>query len=202
MKILSAILPVRSINKFNLTINSQKVFNENLKIVEKPIIANLKSFYRSAEEKLNDIYIERLQKRLPTQTVKYNLDKFEQLPDPIKNAIKPTDISKTGHIDQSHINNVWEAAKNAHKPGVHGICPRFSGHPEEGILDTFQADSILELDINDSLDLISDATGMADGLADGLVDNADVVSDIATDAASDLGEHGVSLLERLIDIFT
>ena len=42
MKILSAILPVRSINKFNLRINSQKVFNENLKIVEKPIIANLR----------------------------------------------------------------------------------------------------------------------------------------------------------------
>lgn len=202
MKVLSIILPAKSINKLNLKTNSQRIFNENLKTIEKPIIANLKSYYRNAKEKLNDIYLYRKEHNLSTQTVKYNRDQFEKLPDAIKDVIKPRDISNTGHIDQTYMEDIWESAKAAKKTGVCGKCPRFKGGPEDGVLDTLHTDIIPEVGMPNSLDLIPEAPGLADGLAGGLADNADVVSDIATDAASDLGEHGVGLLKRLIDIFT
>ena len=162
----------------------------------------------------NELYLDRLKNKLPIGTVKHNRDQFDNLPDAIKDAIKPRDISRTGHIDQSYMEDIWESAKAAKKTGVYGMCPRFKGGPEDGVLDTFHTDIIPEVGMTNSLDLIPEASGLADGLADGLtdglsdgladglVDNADVVSDIASDAASDLGEHGVSLLERLIDIFT
>lgn len=206
MKVLSIILPAKSINKLNLKTNSQRIFNENLKTIEKPIIANLKSYYRTAKEKLSDIYLYRKEHNLSTETVKYNRDQFDKLPDAIKDVIKPSDIDRIGHIKQSYVEDIWESAKVAKKTGVCGKCPRFKGGPEDGVLDTFHTDSIPEVDMSNTLDLIPEATGLANGLADGLAgglaDNADVVSDIATDTASDLGEHAVGLLKRLIDIFT
>lgn len=206
MKVLSIILPAKSINKLNLKMNSQRIFNENLKTIEKPIIANLKSYYRNAEEKLNDIYLDRLKNKLPIDTVKHNRDQFDKLPDAIKDVIKPSDIDRIGHIRQSYVEDIWKSAKAAKKTGVYGNCPRFKGGPEDGVLDTLHTDIISEVGMTESLDLIPETSGLADGLADGLAgglaDNADVVSDIATDAASDLGEHGVGLLKRLIDIFT
>lgn len=204
MKILSAILPNRSIGQLYSKAKS-------LKTVKKPISANiLKSYYPTAEAKLNDIYLDRLKNKLPTNVVEHNLTEFNKLPKVIKDAIKPTDIAQNGHISQTQIDRLWEAGKAARKPGVYGPSPKFRGLPEEKVLDLEQMESCPDLSFGvsdfDSIsqpDFVDELSSNDDLFSDAIPDFADELSnniDLFSDATSDLSEHGAELLENLLDL--
>lgn len=110
--------------------------------VQKPVIANIKSYYTSAEAKLNDILLDRIKNRQSTSAVEYNISQFESLPKCIKDCIKPSDISRTGHISQTKINDLWETAKKADKPGVYGRPPTFRGNEDEAIAEAVESGAL------------------------------------------------------------
>ena len=88
---------------------------------------NLKSYYETTEEKLNDILIERTQNKQSTSMIEYNIEQFEKLPQEIKDCIHPQDVYTNGHIEQSKVNEIWDAAIKAKKADVYGIPPQFMG---------------------------------------------------------------------------
>lgn len=88
---------------------------------------NLKSYYETTEEKLNDILIERTQNKQSTSLIEYNIAQFEELPQVIKDCIHPQDVYSNGHIEQSRVNEIWDAAIKAKKENVYGHAPQFMG---------------------------------------------------------------------------
>ena len=88
---------------------------------------NLKSYYETTEEKLNDILIERTQNKQSTSLIEYNIAQFEELPQVIKDCIHPQDVYSNGHIEQSRVNEIWDAAIKAKKENVYGQAPQFMG---------------------------------------------------------------------------
>ena len=88
---------------------------------------NLKSYYETTEEKLNDILIERTQNKQSTSLIEYNIAQFEELPQVIKDCIHPQDVYSNGHIEQSRVNEIWDAAIKAKKENVFGQAPQFMG---------------------------------------------------------------------------
>lgn len=88
---------------------------------------NLKSYYESTEEKLNDILIERTRNKQSTSMIEYNISQYEKLPQVIKDCIHPQDVYSNGHIEQSKVNELWDAAIKAKRDDVFGQAPPFMG---------------------------------------------------------------------------
>ena len=172
-----------------------KQISRTMDCTDKPIVANLKSWYNDAGEKLNDIFLEQTTDRASTYISKYNKDAYERLPQVIKDAIKPSDISYNGHISQYKINELWEAAKNAHKPGVYGMPPVFRGS-----MDNPQELSALHPDIPmPSINVESpdiDAITPADITPENLTAAGEFISDIA----DNVQEQGSNIIEHLMDL--
>ena len=91
-------------------------------------VKNLKSYYETTEEKLNDILIERTQNKQSTSLIEYNIAQFEELPQVVKDCIHPQDVYSNGHIEQSRVNEIWDAAIKAKKENVFGQPPQFMGN--------------------------------------------------------------------------
>lgn len=111
-------------NPLNTTLTN---FNSKVNNEDSISTKNLKSYYETAEEKLNDILIERTQNKQSTSLVEYNIAQFEELPPVIKECIHPQDIYSNGHIEQSRVNEIWDAAIKAKKENVFGQAPQFMG---------------------------------------------------------------------------
>ncbi len=158
---------------------------KELKLSEKPAIANLKSYYATAEEKLNDILLERIEQKLSTYVVKHNISAFNSLPSAIKKCIKPADIGMDGHISQSYVDSLWDAAKKADKPGVYGIAPSF-----RGLLKDMPEDSVPPLDtVADMCDHLSDIGDLAEH------------TDSALEILPEAHEHGMNFIDHIIGLF-
>ena len=108
-------------NSFSLNFKSKSSNEESISA------KNLKSYYETTEEKLNDILIERTQNKQSTSLIEYNIAQFEDLPQVIKDCIHPQDIYSNGHIEQSRVNEIWNAAVKAKKEDVYGQAPQFMG---------------------------------------------------------------------------
>lgn len=111
-------------NPLNTTLTN---FNSKVSNEDSISTKNLKSYYETAEEKLNDILIERTQNKQSTSLVEYNIAQFEELPQVIKDCIHPQDVYSNGHIEQSRVNEIWDAAIKAKKENVFGQAPQFMG---------------------------------------------------------------------------
>lgn len=140
--------------KFFKNVFSKKQKSEQFGIADSPVIANLKSYYKTAGEKLNDIFLENQTKGFSTVTVEHNLDAYSNLPKVIKDCLKPSDISIDGHISQSTINKFYEAAKGAKKIPESSYPPSFWGNPAEhgtNALENVNLDSIGHFDLSDEI---------------------------------------------------
>lgn len=117
---------IRAIDSISKPLFNRFIKRPSVKLpeVSKPIIA---AYYRTAEEKLNDIYMDRLASHQSTTTVEHNIKVFNDLPEKIKKCIQPEDIDYTGHIDQTWFKSIWESAKKARTYGVYGVAPTFKG---------------------------------------------------------------------------
>ena len=110
-------------NQTKLNLNSYKATPPQEDSISSSL--NLKSYYETTEEKLNDILIERTQNKQSTSLIEYNIAKFEELPQVIKDCIHPIDVYSNGHIEQSKVNEIWDAAIKAKKENVYGQPPAF-----------------------------------------------------------------------------
>ena len=168
-----------------------KQTSKTLEVVDTPIISNIRSWYRDAGEKLNDIFLEQTSNKASTYISGHNKDVYETLPKVIKDALKPSDVSYNGHIDQSKINELWEAAKKAHEPGVYGYTPIFRGALDESSNVINDAMPSLEIESHD-LDLVSHIGEISEQLENGV--------EIASEVINETSEHGLSALEHLTDL--
>lgn len=171
-------------NLFSKVLRPQAAVTETFDVADKPLIANLKAYYGSAKEKLNDIFLERTQDNRSTMIVEHNMDAFDNLPKAVQDAIKPSDISIDGTIPQSTINKLLDAAKEADKPGCGGVAPSFWGRPE----------NIPELDTG-----MSDI--MADEISNGIAEHGDIIADVGTEHLAELATETVheSLAEGITE---
>ncbi len=173
-----------------------KHISQTMECTDKPIIANLKSWYKDAGEKLNDIFLEQTINKTSTYVSKYNKDAYERLPQVIKDAIKPSDVSYNGHINQDKINELWEAAKKAHKPGVHGIAPVFRGgtdNPQEFLPSYFDTHMPIVGIEKPDIDLVSYVDTAPEHLVPG---GEEIVGDIV----DHIQEQGDNIIEHLLDL--
>lgn len=143
-------------------------------VSEKPVTANLesyklKSYYKDALEKLNDIYLEKSKEKESTYIVENNIDAFKELPLDVQKAIDPADVTIDGHIDQETVNKLFAAAKNAGKPGTYGSVPRFKGRME---------------DISDFDSGVSDV--MKDEISTGISENSDFLAENVSEHIGDI----------------
>ena len=196
MKVLS-ILSQRmvSISKPS-AVGSKKPVLSALKETKKPIIANLKSYYSSAEEKLKDIYLDKIKNKKLTTHVEHNIYEYEHLPDAVKKCIRPSDVSRDGRIDQDKINQLWDAAKKANKPGVYGRAPVFRGEelPEATGLEAtgLEATGLAEAtDLTTVPELGIDITGS----------EVDILTGDILETTSNIGESELTeIVEKILDI--
>ncbi len=177
-----------------------------LKETQKPMIANLKGYYPSAEAKLNDILLDRLEQKRPTSVVEHNIAEFNRLPESIKDSIKPGDIYRDGHISQTKMNQVWEAAKEARRPGVYGRPPVFRGEefPEASAVTETYPQSLADTNLPElNIDL---AVGEIDALADSVLETATNVADseisVLAENVLEYNEENAELLNSIIDILS
>ena len=150
------------------------------KVADKPLIANMKTYYRTAIEKLNDIYLEKVKNRSYTGTVEHNIEAYEKLPKAVQDAILPKDITVDGHINQSTVNTLFDAAKVAGKPGNYSSVPTFWGRPE----------NIAELDTGVS-DIITDE------ISTGIAEHGDIIAEAGAEHITELTTE--TLHESLAD---
>lgn len=176
---------------FSKKILQPKQALKNLEVTDTPIISNIRSWYRDAGEKLNDIFLEQTSNKASTYVSGHNKDVYETLPKVIKDALKPSDVSYNGHIDQSKINELWEAARKAHEPGVYGYAPIFRGELNESSNIINDAIPSLEIESHD-LDLASHIGEISEQLGNG--------AEIASEVINEISEHGLSALEHLTDL--
>lgn len=176
---------------FSKKILRPKQTSKTLEVVDAPIISNIRSWYRDAGEKLNDIFLEQTSNKASTYISGHNKDVYETLPKVIKDALKPSDVSYNGHVDQSKINELWEAAKKAHEPGVRGYAPIFRGELNESFNVINNALPTLEIESHD-LNLASHIGEISEQLENGV--------EIASEIINETNENGLSALEHLTDL--
>jgi hypothetical protein len=164
---------------------------KTLEVTDTPITSNIRSWYRDAGEKLNDIFLEQTSNKDSTYISGHNKDVYEKLPKVIKDALKPSDVSYNGHIEQSKINELWEAAKKAHEPGVYGYAPIFRGALDESPNVIDEAIPSLEIESSD-MDLVSHIGEISQQLENGV--------EIVSEVINETSEHGLSALEHLTDL--
>lgn len=177
---------------FSKKIMQPKQTLKTLGVVETPITSNIRSWYRDAGEKLNDIFLEQTANKTSTYISGHNKDVYEKLPKVIKDALKPSDVSCNGHIEQSKINELWEAAKKAHESGVYGYAPLFRGTLEE-------SSNVINEAIP-SLEIGCPNTNLAFHIGE-IGDQLENEIEIASEVLNEKNEHCQSVLEHLIDLF-
>ena len=160
----------------NLTLR----FAEKLQEVEAPMIACLKGYHKDTKDKLADIKMDRLRTRQSTSVVDHNMAQYDRLPESVKKALKPSDVYRDGHINQSRVNEIWDAAKDSGKAGVYGRPPFFRGAPDE--LDPQAIESVTSFDAGvdidtDIIENLSDSFEMIDS-ADGAASSIEAIGDI------------------------
>ncbi len=115
-------------NLFSRILRRQTTVTKPFEVTDKPIMANLKAYYRTAAEKLNDIYLEELKNKSTNNIiVEHNIDAYDNLPKVIQDALSPNDITVEGHIDQAKINKLYKAAKANGSISEYSPTPTFWG---------------------------------------------------------------------------
>lgn len=214
MKVLSIISTITRTNVPVRKVQQVRNIAQNLEVAKSSTITSaLKSYYRDAGEKLNDILLDRKRQRLSTTVVEHNIDAYNKLPSWLQRTLRPSDVSKNGHMDQEYIRELWDAGKEAHRTGVAGRCPVFRGEAVEEELaedtleifsDNLPALSILDgnpTEILTTLDNLPATTGsLVDleklGDAGGVADVTDV-ADVA-DVTDVVDSEGV--IAKVIDV--
>lgn len=105
--------------------------------------------------------------------------------------MKPSDVFYNGHIDQSKINELWDAAKKVHELGVYGYAPHFRGALDESSNAINDAIPSLEIESSD-MDLATHIGEISEQLENG--------TEIASEVINETNEHGLSALEHLTDL--
>ena len=187
MKVLSI---VSTITKANLPVRKvQQVRNiaRNLEATKGSAITSaMKSYYRDVEEKLNDILLDRKRQHLSTTVVEHNIDAYNKLPAWLQKTLRPSDVSRNGHMDQDYIKELWDAGKEAHRYGVAGRCPVFRGEAENELAEN-------------SLDLLSE--GISSGILDtGATDVLATLDDISTAATNITGLEDLGNIANVGDV--
>ncbi len=198
-----------SIFKFLKNIFKKTQKSEQFNVSDTPIVANLKAYYQTAGEKLNDIFLDQTSKNWSTVTVEHNLDAYNRLPDYIKACLKPNDITVDGHISQGTINKLYDAARSAKKIPCYEYPPSFWGNPEghgKVALENVDLDSIGHFDLSSEMpsnlsqtfegkldakyNIFDNVASKADAGLDHLADGISHAHDIAADKISSVVNAG------------
>lgn len=167
-------------NLFSKILTPKAAVTESFEVADKPLIANLRAYYKNALAKLNDIYLEKVKDRSYTGTVEHNINAYENLPKAVQDALSPKDVTVDGHIDQETVNKLFNAAKAAGKQGDFSCVPTFWGRPE----------NIAELNPG-----VSDI--MADEISTGIAEHGDIIAEAGEEHITELATE--TLHESLAD---
>lgn len=174
-------------NLFSRILKPQSAVADTFEVADKPLMANLKAYYKNALEKLNDIYLEKVKNRSYTGTVEHNIDAYERLPKAVQDVILPKDVTVDGHIDQETVNTLFNAAKTAGKPGNYSCVPTFWGRPE----------NIAELDHG-----VTDV--MAEEISSGIAEHGDIIAEAGAEHITEFATETLhdSLAEGITETAT
>ena len=75
-----------------------------------------------------EIYVKQAKNGEPGYIIKHNLEQIRDVPDAVKELIKPRDISPDGHIAQNTINKAYSIAKQAGEIPTYKYPPTFAAN--------------------------------------------------------------------------
>lgn len=163
-------------NKFiKKVINFFKPKDKEFNVEQSPIIAKLEGQYGrfdipdpknlkygSVDRILAEIYVKQAKNGEPGYIIKHNLEQIRDVPDAVKELIKPRDIYPDGHIDQNTINKAYSIAKKAGEISPYEYPPSFAGETNisEGNITNLLSKSIDATEGDISHEIPSDISGL------------------------------------------
>lgn len=159
--------------------------------------------FDSVDRIMAEIYIKQAKNGYPGYTVNHNIEQLRNVPDAVKELIKPRDIGADGHIDQNVINKAYSIAKKAGEISPYEYPPSFAG--EKHISEETVSNALSEAGVDISQELPTDISGL-DTSVDVVDSRFKIFDKVATDNGidvdnlADLSEHTTGILgEELME---